>query len=180
MKKILFLFILTGVTIFSQAQKKTTTSAIVTVDATTAKDNRTKTENKAVIASIDTKTGDLAFEAGVKNFSFANAEMQGHFNGPEWLNSDQFPKATFTGKFFKVNKIKFNRDGVYAATVEGTMTIKGIGKQLSVGGTVTVTGGKIKLNSTFTIKLSDFNISSMYIDNGKVSKEPKITVSAEF
>ncbi len=180
MKKFTFLFLSLGLTIISFSQKKITTSADVIVDATTPKDNKTKTENKAVIASINTKTGDVAFEAAVKNFSFANAEMQGHFNGPEWLDSDKFPKLTFTGKFFKVNKIKFNKDGVYGATVDGTMTVKGISKPLSVQGTITVSGGKIRINSIFTIKLADFNISSMYIDNGKVSKEPKITVTAEF
>jgi polyisoprenoid-binding protein YceI len=180
MKRFTFLILFLSPAIFSIAQKKTTTSAVVSVDATTPKDNKVKTENKAVIASVNTKTGDVAFEAAVKNFSFANAEMEGHFKGPEWLDSDKFPKMTFSGKFFKVNKIKFNRDGVYAATVDGTMTVKGISKQLSVQGTVNVSGGKIRINSNFTIKLADYNISSMYIDNGKVAKEPKISISADF
>ena len=74
-KVILFLSfaVLTG-SIF--AQKKTTTSATVTFDATTPKDALPKAENNAVIAAVDTKTGSVAFEASVKNFAFTNAMIQ--------------------------------------------------------------------------------------------------------
>jgi len=47
-------------------------------------------------------------------------------------------------------------------------------------GTFTSTGGKIKATTSFTVKLADFNITGQPIDAGKVSKEPKISVSAEF
>ena len=43
------------------AQKKTTTSATVAFDASTAIDALPKAENKTVIAAVDTKTGAVAF-----------------------------------------------------------------------------------------------------------------------
>jgi hypothetical protein len=52
------------------AQKKTTTSATVSFDATTPKDGLPKAENKTVIGSINTQTGEVAFEAAVKNSPF--------------------------------------------------------------------------------------------------------------
>jgi hypothetical protein len=42
------------------AQKKTTTSATVAFDASTAIDALPKAENKTTIAAIDTKTGSIA------------------------------------------------------------------------------------------------------------------------
>jgi polyisoprenoid-binding protein YceI len=106
--------------------------------------------------------------------------MQEHFNGANWMNSDQFPKFTFTGKVEKVNKVKFTKDGTYNVTVAGVLTIKDIAKTETVTGTITVTAGKIKVMTNFTIKLADYNITGMPIEAGKVSKEPKISVSAEF
>ena len=91
------------------AQKKTTTSATVAFDATTPKDALPKAENKTVIGSVDFTTGDVAFEASVKNFNFSNPKIQEHFNAANWMNSDQFPKFTYTGKIDKVNKVKLNK-----------------------------------------------------------------------
>jgi polyisoprenoid-binding protein YceI len=178
-KTILFLaFIAATGSLF--AQKKTTTSATVSFDATTEKDALPKAENKTVIGSIDTQTGDVAFEAAVNNFSFSSPKMQEHFNGANWMNSDQFPKFTFTGKIEKVSKVKFTKDGTYNVKVTGDLTIKGISKQLITAGTITVAGGKITVATNFTIKLADYNITGQPVDAGKVSKEPKIRMSADF
>lgn len=178
-KTILFiaLTILTG-TVF--AQKKTTTSATASFDATTAKDPLPKADNNTVIGSLDTKTGAVAFEAAVKNFSFANPRMQQHFNSSSWLDSDQFPKITFTGTIEKVSKIKFNKDGTYPATVNGTLTIKGIAKPIKVKGTIVITGTSIKVDAKFIIKLADYSITGQPVEAGKVSKEPGVSISATF
>lgn len=163
------------------AQKKTTTSAKVSFDATTPKDNLPKADNNTVIGSIDTKTGDVAFEAAVKNFAFSNPRIQEHFNGANWLNSDEFPKFTYTGKIEDIKKVKFTTDGTYKVKVNGELTVKGVTNKTKVEGTITVAGGKTTIASEFSIKLADFNIAGQApIEAGKVSKEPKIAVSAEF
>ena len=162
------------------AQKKTTTSATVAFDATTPKDALPKAENKTVIGSVDFSTGDVAFEANVKNFNFSNPKIQEHFNAANWMNSDQFPKFTYTGKIDNVKKIKTSKDGVYKAKVNGTMTIKGVSKPVEAKGTATVSGGKITVVADLKIKLEDFGITGQPIEAGKVAKEPVVTVSAQF
>jgi len=180
MKKTILFLALIATTGFLFAQKKTTTSATVSFDATTPKDEGPKADNKTVIGSMDTKTGDAAFEAAVKNFSFSSPKMQEHFNGANWMNSDQFPKFTFTGKIENIKKVKFTKDGTYKVTVNGDLTVKDITKKTKVAGTITVAGGKIKIMTNFTIKLADYNITGQPIEAGKISREPKISVSAEF
>lgn len=180
MKKTILLLALTVMTGYLFAQKKTTTSATVSFDATTEKDNLPKAENKTGIASIDTKTGDVAFEAAVKNFSFSNPRIQEHFNGANWMNSDQFPKFSFTGKIDKVSKIKFNKNGRYTVKVNGTLKIKDISKPLTVHAVFVVTDGKIKATTDFSIALADYNITGQPVDAGKISRNPKVSVSAEF
>lgn len=162
------------------AQKKTTTSATVAFDATTPKDALPKAENKTVIGSVDFTTGDVAFEASVKNFNFSNPKIQEHFNAANWMNSDQHPKFTYTGKIDNVKKVKLNKDGVYKTKVTGTMTVKGVSKPVEAKGTATVAGGKVTVTAELKIKLEDFGITGQPIEAGKVAKEPIVTVSAQF
>src|SRR5438128_908253 len=131
MKKVALILALTVTTGAMFAQKKTTSSATVTFDATTPKDEMPKAENKTVIAAIDPKTGVVAFEAVVKSFNFSNAMMQEHFNSAKWLDSEQFPKASFKGKITNPGDVKFETDGSYKAKVEGDLTIHGITKPVS-------------------------------------------------
>lgn len=162
------------------AQKKTTTSAIISFDATTALDNLPKAENRTVVAALDTKTGAVQFEATVKNFSFSNPRMQEHFNNKTWMDSDQFPTAAFDGKITNPSSVNFSKDGTYTATVEGELTIRGVAQKISTPATFVVTGGKIEAKTDFSINLDDYKISAGPIAQGKVSKEPKISVVAVF
>jgi len=162
------------------AQKKTTTSATVAFDASTSIDALPKAENKTVIAAVDTKTGSVAFEANVKNFAFSNPKIQEHFNAASWMNSDAFPTFTFKGKVADLSKVDFAKDGTYSVPVIGDLTVKGVSKEVSTPATIVVKNGTVNATADFTIKLADYGIAGVPIDAGKVAKEPKITVSAEF
>lgn len=162
------------------AQNLTTSSATVSFDATTPIDALPKADNKTVIASLNTTTGAVLFEAAVNNFAFSNPKIQEHFNGANWMNSASFPKFSFAGKIDKVSKVKFKKDGVYKVTVTGNLTVKGVTKPVKTPATITVTGGKVSAATGFSIVLADYSITGAPIDGGKVAKEPKITVAAQF
>ena len=180
MKKILFILSLVATTGSLFAQKKTTTSATVAFDASTAIDNLPKADNKTVIAAIDTKTGAVQFEATVKNFAFANPMMQQHFNGEKWLNSDQHPTFTFKGNIADISAVNFAKDGSYKTDVEGVLTVKGKSQKVKIPGTIVVNGNSLTTTANFSIALADYGITGAAIDGGKVSKTPKITVTADF
>jgi polyisoprenoid-binding protein YceI len=162
------------------AQKKTTTSAIINFDATTSIDKLPKAENKTVVASLDPKTGKVAFEATVKSFTFSNPRIQEHFNNAGWMDSEKYPTATFTGSIVNLKDVKFNKDGVYNALVKGDLTIHGVTKPVETKVLVTVSGGAIKTSSQFSVKLEDYKVDGPAIGAGKVAKEPTITVLADF
>ena len=177
-------FLFLGFIFFSSmlmAQKLTTTSAVVSFDATTPKDALPKAENKTVIGSFDKKTGAVAFEAAVNNFSFSNPMMQQHFNSDKWMNSAAFPKFTFTGKVNKISEIKFNKNGTYTVKVSGNLTIKNVTKPVTITAKVTVKGAAISSVSAFTVKLEDYGITGQQpIESGKVAREVKVNVAANF
>jgi len=179
MKKITLLGIFAFASLSLFAQKKITTSASIKFDASTSVDNLPKAENKTAIATLNTQTGALVFEATVKNFAFSNPMMQEHFNGSSWLDSDKHPTFNYKGNITDLSAVNFTKDGVYQVKTEGVLTIKGIDQKLVTPATITVKGGAVVAAADFSIKLSDFSIGGAPIDGGKVAKEPKINVTAE-
>ena len=180
MKKTILLFALALSAGALFAQKKTTTSATVNFDATTGSDALPKAENTTAVASLDTKTGKVGFEAIVKNFSFSNPMMQEHYNSDKWMDSDKFPTATFKGSITNLEAINFDKDGTYTANVEGDLTLHGETKPVKTSAAINVKGKEIIASSDFTIMLEDYKISGGPVTAGKVAKEPKISVNADF
>src|SRR5262245_52418762 len=113
MKRTILSFAVATISMVTFAQKKTSTSAIIAFDASTSIDDLPKAENKTAIAAIDPAKNTVQFEASIKNFAFANPKIQEHFNTKSWLNSDEFPKATFNGVITNPSAINFKKDGTY-------------------------------------------------------------------
>ncbi len=180
MKKTILFTAVSLISLISFSQKKTTTSAIINFDATTSIDSLPKAINKTVVASLNLTNGEVAFEASVKNFSFSNPMMQDHFNGENWMNSEKFPKATFKGNIKNLDKINFTKPGKYVATIEGELNIKGNSKPVSTTAVINIAGKSINSSATFDISLADFGIELPKIAEGKVAKNPSITVTAKF
>ena len=181
MKKTILLFALVVLAGASFAQKKkTTTSATISFDATTKLDALPKADNKTVVASLNTKTGEVAFESVVKGFSFANPKMQEHFNSGMWMDSDKFPTATYKGKITNLSAVNFGTDGTYNATVEGQLTLHGVTKSVTATASITVSGKTVTSASNFTVALADYGVNGPAIGAGKVATDPKISVVAEF
>jgi polyisoprenoid-binding protein YceI len=178
-KKVLILALVsfTGIAVF--AQKKTSTSATISFDASTSLDKLPKADNKTVIASLDTKKGTIAFEAQIKNFSFSNPMMQQHFNGATWMDSDKFPTSVFKGNITNLSDINFKKDGTYPAVVEGDLTLHGVTQKVKTTGSIVVAGQSLTASADFSVKLEDYGVNGPAIGAGKVSKEPKINVTAE-
>src|ERR1700710_2522045 len=57
-----------------------------------------KAENNQVFAIIEPGTKKIAFSLLLKGFIFPKELMQEHFN-ENYVESDKFPKATFTGTY---------------------------------------------------------------------------------
>jgi len=181
MKKTILVFALAALSAVSFAQKKrTTTSATVNFDATTKLDALPKAENKTVVAALNTKNGELAFEAVIKNFSFANPKIQEHFNSAGWMDSDKFDKAVFKGKITNLSAVNFKADGTYSAAVSGDLTLHGVTKPVTTTATIVVSGNAITTTSEFNVKVADYGVNGPAIAAGKVATDPKISVVAAF
>jgi polyisoprenoid-binding protein YceI len=179
MIRIIATFLLTSSFLWCQAQTEkfyTLTGNIQFYSKTSLED--IKAENKQVQTMLNTTTGALAFKVVMKNFQFAKAAMQTHFNNKQYLDIDQFPTATFDGKILNPENVNFQKDGIYNVTVSGKMTIKGVSKEIKEKGTIEVKNGKLQLNSVFNVLLTDYQIKipGNYVNN--ISNSLQITVNA--
>ena len=134
--------------------------------------------NNSVMAVIDGTKKNIAFSLFMKQFDFPKKLMQTHFN-ENYVESDKFPKATFSGVITSPSAVNFSKDGTYNVTVEGDLTIKGRTQKVKAPATIVVAGKTLKTNASFNIKLADIGVEGQPITAGKVSAEPKISVSAE-
>ena len=179
-KTTIFLAMLAVTTLAIAQKKKTTTSATINFDATTSIDAYPKATNNTVVASINPKTGDVAFESIIKGFNFTNPKIQEHFNQPNWMDSNKYPSATFKGKISNLADINFAKDGTYTANVAGNLTIRGVTKPVTTTAKITVAGKALNTTTDFEVKLADYGVSGAAIGAGKVATDPKISVLANF
>jgi hypothetical protein len=175
-------FALTGflfLAIFSlQAQDKYFTKSGKIYFNASAKMEKVEATNRSVVAVMDTKTGALQFSVMLKGFDFEKALMQEHFN-ENYVESDKYPKAEFTGQLTNNKEINYTKDGVYPAKVTGKLTLHGQTKDVSANGKVIVKNGKIELGSDFEVLLSDFKIDIPGLVKDNISNNTRISVECQ-
>ncbi|MFI5155581.1 MAG: YceI family protein [Chitinophagales bacterium] len=140
-----------------------------------AKMEKVEATNRAVIAIMDSKTGNIQFAVMLKGFEFEKALMQEHFN-ENYVESDKYPKAEFTGQVINNADIKYSKDGTYPAKVKGKLSIHGQSKDVEATGSMEVKNGIIKLNADFDILLSDFKIDIPSLVSENISNKTRISV----
>lgn len=184
MKKLSYLFILLGasalVAFTAAPGKLVSKNAHVSFFSHTTFEDITANNYKAM-STLDPATGDVVFSIPMQSFEFEKALMQEHFNGKDFLNTKDFPKAKFVGKIINLSAINFEKDGSYEATVTGELTIKGTTKPIDAKGTITVKGGTVTAETKFSILLAAYGIT---FKKGKpstnVAKEVEARAKAEY
>jgi len=165
---------------FTTATKLVSSKSHVKFFSTTPAEDIESNNYKAV-STIDPATGEVVFSVPMQAFEFEKALMQKHFNSKDFLDTKAFPKAKLIGKITNLEAINFDKDGTYAATLQGDLTIKGVTKAISEKGTITVKGTTVEVSSKFNITLADYGIA---FEKGKpstnVAKTVEVTVFAEY
>jgi polyisoprenoid-binding protein YceI len=131
--------------------------------------------NRQVNSALDIATGDFVFKVLIKSFEFEKALMQEHFN-ENYLESDKFPDATFTGKITNLNSIDFAKDGKYEAEVEGFLKIHGETKKVNEKGTFEVSVGKIFGKAVFMVHIADYKVKIPNTVINNIAEDVEVTV----
>ena len=169
---VLFLFITQVV--FSQKYftRTGTTEFKASVDAF----EPVEAKNNSSTAILDTQNGKIASLLLIKAFRFRVALMQEHFN-ENYMDSDQYPKATFKGTIHNFNVKELDSSQEYK--ISGTLTIKGIEKRIESVGNLSKKGDQIVLKTTFSVAPQDFKIKIPSIVRKKIAERINIGIHYE-
>jgi hypothetical protein len=132
--------------------------------------------NNKVVSVWDVATGQVEFAVLMKGFEFDKALMQEHFN-ENYVESDKYPKAIFTGIIENSKAISLTTDNVITVKVNGSLTIHGVNNPVNTTAIITVKNGVIAASSNFSIVLADYKISIPSIVADKINKSIAISVT---
>ena len=180
MKQIFLILGLLSSAIFSAySQTYITRTGKIYFNATTKSSPEViEAKNNEAACIVDAQKGDVRFQVLIKSFKFERYEMQLHFN-EDYMESDKFPKSDFKGTIANMSEVTLTKDGTYNVKVSGTLTMRGITKDVSVPGTVAVKGKTITLKAKFPVTLKDYGISIPSLVADKVDKIASISVDCE-
>ena len=127
-------------------------------------------QNNKVSAIYDRDTKELVFQLNIIDFVFPNSLMQEHFN-ENYLESDIYPKSTFTGKII-------NQDAAQT-TVEGDLTIHGKTNKVKVEGNLNQENNTVNISSSFIVMLEDYDIKVPKLVMFKIAEMIDVKVTIE-
>lgn len=119
------------------------------------------------------QTGEIAFSIPIKSFVFEKALMQEHFN-EKYMESDKFPRATFSGIISNLNESGIGEQEV---TARGKLTIHGVTHAVEIRGSSVDEGINLQLQAKFKIRLKDYNISIPQLLFRNIAEEVDVSVN---
>lgn len=178
MFKILTTVVLIGLSMQANAQKVyATKSGQLTFNASGGIETIAAVNNQ-VDSKMASANGQIVVAALVKGFKFENQLMEDHFN-ENYMESTKFPSAIFKGYITNIKEIDFSKDGSYAASFDGDLTIHGVTQKVSTHGQIKISNGKPTITGDFGIALKNYGISGSYIGD-KIAGQVKIHVNCTY
>lgn len=127
--------------------------------------------------AIDPEKQTFAWSLDVKTLEGFNSPLQReHFN-ENYLESNKYPKASFSGKI--IEKVDLNTDGMYAIRAKGKLLLHGVEQERIIKSTLEIKNGKAIVHATFSVLLADHDINIPRIVYQKIAEEVMVTVDAE-
>ena len=126
---------------------------------------------------IDTEKNTFAFSVPVKSFQGFNSPLQKeHFN-ENYMESDKYPTATFSGKI--IEDVNYNVDGVHTVRAKGILTVHGVEHERIIKSELTIKNGIINITGNFIVLLEEHNIKIPKIVFQKISPEIQVEIKAQ-
>ena len=158
------------------AQKKYSTQK-ATLDFTSqAELELIKASTSEARGLIDPTTNQFAFSVEVNTFKGFNSSLQReHFN-EKYMETEKFPKASFSGKI--IEQVDYSKNGSYDVRAKGDLDIHGVKQTRIIKGKIVVNNGSVTVDAEFMVPLSDHNIAIPSIVSQKIATQIQVQFAA--
>lgn len=173
-KALMPILIFSMMTVFGQS-KYMTKSGSMSFEASQPTFEPIEANHTAVSALLNAETGELAVLALVRGFRFPLALMEEHFN-ENYIESHQYPKTSFKGSIIDFDQTTLS-DQPQTVQLTGELSMHGITKPITAPATVMQTDDLITLESSFSVKTSDFGIEIPSLVRKQIDENVQIEVS---
>lgn len=127
---------------------------------------------------IDVVENTFAFSVQNRSFEGFNSALQReHFN-ENYVESDQYPTCTFTGKL--IEDFDLTLPGTYTVRAKGKLTVHGVTMERIIKSTLISEGDRFEVRSDFTVLLKEHDISIPKIVYQKIAEEIQLQIRATF
>jgi hypothetical protein len=158
------------------AQKRYTTDKGELYFVSNAELEVIKASSTNVKGVIVPESNQFAFSVSIPSFQGFNGDLQRVHFMENYMESDQYPKATFAGKI--IEQVDFTQDGTYEVRAKGELDIHGQKQIRIIKSKVIIKNGIVYVESHFTVPLADHSISIPKIINRKIATEINVTLKA--
>lgn len=89
-----------------------------------------------------------------------NGQRDEHVKGEDFLAVTQFPKSTFVVKSFSELPAEWTEGTPVEVEMQGTLTVRGIEKDVTFASQAVYSGGQLMLSGTTTVTFEDFGLAN--------------------
>jgi len=134
-------------------------------------------ESYELKGAVDPDKLTFAFQLNVKTLKGFNTPLQQEHFYENYIESEKFPVATFSGKI--IEKVDFKVTGSIPIRAKGILKIHGVEQERIINCNLNIKPDSFHVTSEFIVPLADHNITIPKLVYQKIAEEIKVTIDAE-
>ncbi len=134
-------------------------------------------ESKELKGAVDPEKLTFAFQLDVRSLKGFNSPLQQEHFYENYIESEKFPVATFSGKI--IEKVDLRTPGSKVVRAKGILKIHGVEQERIINCSLDIKENKFEVSSEFIVPLTDHNITIPRLVFQKIAEEINVTIKAE-
>ena len=134
-------------------------------------------ESKELKGAVDPEKLTFAFQIDVRSLKGFNSPLQQEHFYENYIESEKFPVATFSGKI--IEKVDFKVPSTLPVRAKGILKIHGVEHERIINCNLKILKDGLHVTSEFVVPLADHDISIPRLVYQKIAEEIKVTIETD-